>query len=148
METKPRPILKRREQVLVVEDDVESCELLGTVLHEAGYSIDLAHDGEEALELASRRRPDIVVSDLQMPGMSGIDLTREMHSADPHLPVVLTTGVENTQDVLTAAEGYGAVACLKKPIDLDQLLWLVEKALAVSRQRGRRPGPPLVAPTR
>jgi CheY-like chemotaxis protein len=140
-----QPVLKRREQILIVEDDVDSCALLGEVLHDAGYSIDLAHNGPEALDMASRRRPDIVLSDLQMPGFDGLELTRRMHAVDPQLPIVLTTGVENTKDVVTAATAYGAVACLEKPMKLDELLWVLESALAVSRQRGRRPGPPLVS---
>jgi DNA-binding NtrC family response regulator len=144
MRTTKKPILKRREQILVVEDDPDSCELLGTVLREAGYSIDLAHDGYDALKLASQRRPDVVVSDLQMPGISGLELTRRMHEVDPELPVVITTGAENTKDLVTAAEHYEIVACLKKPMSLDELLWAIDSALAVSRQRGRRPGPPLV----
>lgn len=141
-----RPVLKRREQILVVEDDIDSCELLGEVLHDAGYSIDMAHNGPEAMAMAGRRRPDVVVSDLQMPGFDGLELTRRMHAVDPDLPVVLTTGVENTKDVITAAQDYGAVACLKKPMALDELLWVIESALAVSRQRGRQPGLPATAP--
>ncbi len=131
------PVLKRRDQVLVVEDDIESCELLETVLHEAGYSIDVAHNGPEALAVAARRRPDVVLSDLQMPGFDGLELTRRMHVTDPELPVVLTTGLRDTKDIVTAAEGYGVVTCLKKPMNLDELLWTLEEALAISRQRGR-----------
>lgn len=142
-----RPVLKRREQILVVEDDVSSCELIGEVLHDAGYSIDLAHSGPEAMDAASRRRPDVVLSDLQMPGFDGLELTRRLHEADPELPIVLTTGLQDTKDVVTAAEAYGAVACLRKPMNLEELLWVLDRALAVARQRGRRPGPPLVPPS-
>jgi CheY-like chemotaxis protein len=142
-----KPVLKRREQILVVEDDVDSCELIGEVLHEAGYSVDLAHDGFQALEAAARRKPDVMLSDLQMPGIDGLELTKRMHAADPDLPVVIATGVENTKDVITAAEGYGVATCLKKPMRVDELLWAIDSALALSRQRGRRPGPPMVVPT-
>lgn len=146
--TPTQPVLKRREQILVVEDDLDSCELLGEVLHDAGYSIDMAHSGPEALAMAAQRRPDVVVSDLQMPGFDGLELTRRMHAADPDLPVVLTTGVENTKDVITAAQGYGAVACLKKPMSLEELLWVIDSALAVARQRGRVPAAPVTSPLR
>jgi CheY-like chemotaxis protein len=139
-----KPVLKRREQVLVVDADFHSCELIGAVLHEAGYSVDLAHDGYEALQMATRRRPDVVVSEVQMPHLDGIEMTRRMHRDDPELPVVLTSGAPNTKDLVTAAECYGAAACLQKPMDLDDLLWAIESSLAVSRQRGRRPGPPLL----
>jgi len=138
-----RPILKRREQILVVEDDVDSCELVGMVLRQAGYSVDLARDGDEAMAMAARRRPDVVVSDLQLPHMDGLGLARRLHAVDPELPI-LNTGLAETRDVMTAAEGYGAVACLRKPMNLDELLWVIEQSLAVSRQKGRRPGPPLV----
>jgi CheY-like chemotaxis protein len=87
-----KPILKRREQILVVDDDADSCELVGLVLREAGYSIDLAKDGSEALAKAARRRPDVVLADVQMPGIDGLELARRLHAADPTLPVVLTTG--------------------------------------------------------
>jgi CheY-like chemotaxis protein len=140
--------LKRREQILVVEDDEDSCEIVGTVLREAGYSVDLAADGLEALQRASQRRPDVVVSDVQMPKLSGLALARRLHAADPELPIILNTCLDETRDVLTAAEAYGAVACLRKPMNLDELLWLIERSLAVSRQKGRRPGPPVVAPPR
>jgi CheY-like chemotaxis protein len=138
-----QPLLKRREQILVVEDDPESCEVMGEVLREAGYSIDLAHDAYEALELAARRRPDVVVTDVQMPNIDGLELTRRLHSFDPELAVVFTTGGP-TKDLLTAAESYGGSTCLQKPMKPDDLLWAIESALALSRQRGRRPGPPLV----
>ncbi len=145
----PDLVLKRREQILIVEDDVESCEVMGAVLHDAGYSVDLAHDGYEALELAARRRPDLVVSDVQMPNLDGVELVRRLHSFDPELPVVFTTGIENTKDLVTASEHYGASECLKKPMKPDDLLWAIDRALALSRQRGHRPGPPLVrAPSR
>lgn len=138
------PTLKRREQILVVEDDADSCEIVGTVLREAGYSVDLAGDGVEALERAAQRRPDVVVSDVQMPKLSGLGLAKRLHAVDPELPIILNTCLSETRDVLTAAEAYGAVACLRKPMNLDELLWLIEKSLAVSRQKGRRPGPPLL----
>jgi two-component system response regulator ResD len=139
-----KPFLKRREQILVVEDDVDSCELLGMVLHEAGYSVDMAHDGYEALQMAARRRPDVVLSDIQMPGLDGLQLARRIHVADPKLPVVLTTSAENTKDLVTSVERYGAVACLQKPMNLEELLWTLDTVLAASHQRGRRPGAPLV----
>ncbi|MDB4980796.1 MAG: Signal transduction histidine kinase [Myxococcales bacterium] len=137
-------VLKRREQILIVEDDVESCEVMGAVLHDAGYSVDLAHDGYEALELAARRRPDLVVSDIRMPNLDGVELTRRLHRFDPELPVVFTTGMPNTMDLVTTAEDYGAAVCLQKPMKAEDLLWAIDRALELSRQRGRRPGAPTV----
>src|SRR5258707_1069089 len=95
-------ILKRREQILVVEDDPESCELIGEVLHDAGYSVDLARDGYQGLEIAARRPPDLVLSDFQMPGLDGVEFAQRIHAFAPGLPVVLTTGVTETKDLVTS----------------------------------------------
>jgi CheY-like chemotaxis protein len=132
--------LRRREQILIVDDDVESCELMGLVLREEGYSIDLAKSGSEALAKAARRRPDVVLTDVQMPGINGVELARRIHAADPTVPVVLTTGLRETKDLVTSAAHYGAVCCLTKPMNLDELLWAIESALTLGRQRaGQRP---------
>lgn len=134
-----KPFLKRREQVLVVDDDVASCELVGMVLHDAGYSIDLANNGAEALASMARRRPDVVLTDVQMPGIDGLELARRTHAADPNIPVVLTTGLKDTKDIVTCAARYGAIACLQKPMNLDELLWTIESAMALARQRAASP---------
>jgi two-component system C4-dicarboxylate transport response regulator DctD len=74
-----------------------------------------------------------------MPGMNGIELIRRIHAVDGSVPVVLTTGAE-TRDLCTAANAYGAVACLTKPINLDELLWTIDCALAIRRSDERIPG--------
>jgi len=65
-------------------------------------------------------------------GMNGVELAREIKRRNSALPVVLTTGAE-TRDVCTGANAYGAEACLVKPINLDELLWTIECALACKR---------------
>ena len=67
-----------------------------------------------------------------MPGMHGLDLIDNIRKIDQDLPVVLATGVE-TRDLMTNPELYGAVACLEKPLDLDQLFWTIDLALALRR---------------
>jgi DNA-binding response OmpR family regulator len=129
--------MKQRDRILVVDDDGDARELFAAALKQAGYAVDLASDGTEALAQAKAVRPDLVLTDLQMPGINGIDLIRYLHAIDETLPVVLTTGRE-TRDLCTAADSYGAVACLPKPVNLDELLWAIERALACR--------PPAVAP--
>jgi two-component system, OmpR family, response regulator ResD len=125
--------MNRRDRILVVEDDPESCETIAAVLSQAGYVVDKAVDGFEALALATLRRPDLVLSDLQLPGMTGIELIRRARSFMHSVPVVLTTGLAETRDVCTAPALYGAVACLAKPLNLDELLWAIDSALACVR---------------
>jgi DNA-binding response OmpR family regulator len=124
--------MRDRDRILVVEDDADSCELIATVLGQAGYTVDAVLDGFEALAIVASSRPDLVLTDLQMPGMNGIELIRRVHAIDHTLPVVLTTGAD-TRDLCTAPAAYGAVACMTKPINLDELLWTIECALACRR---------------
>jgi CheY-like chemotaxis protein len=134
-------IIKKRERVLVVEDDEDSRHVMADALVEAGYTVEEAADGYEALSIAARHTPDIVVSDLSMPGINGVEFARRLHVFAHTVPVVLTTGIEDTLDLVTAARAYGAVACLKKPMTLDELLWTIDRALAV-RASGAAVGAP------
>jgi len=124
--------MRERDRILVVDDDRDACELIALVLGQAGYVVDVAGDGFQALAIAASRRPDLLLTDLQMPGMDGIELIRRVHAIDPalrDLPAVLTTGNESGS-LCTLAPAYGAVACLCKPINLDDLLWVIDCAVA------------------
>jgi CheY-like chemotaxis protein len=136
METPSLKALKKRERILVVDDDAATREVMSEVLTEAGFVVETAADGYEALWLAARHSPDIVVSDLSMPGIDGVELVRRLHAFAP-VPVILTTGLEETRDLMTTATDYGAVACLKKPMKPDDLLWMIDRAIAVQRGGGR-----------
>jgi CheY-like chemotaxis protein len=126
---------KQRETILVVDDDLDSRLAIAEVLQVAGHVVEIAANGFEALEMAGRRWPDLVVTDLQMPGLNGIEFIRRLHLFAPTVPVVLATGIQDTKNLLTAAAAYGAVACLRKPMNVDDLLWTIDGALAVARQR-------------
>jgi len=128
-------VTKHRELLLVVEDDLDSRLAMGEVLQRAGYLVETAPNALEGLQMAAHTRPDLVLTDMQMPGLNGIELIRRLHIFAPSVPVVLTTGMADTKNLLTATAGYGAVACLKKPMDVDNLLWTIESALVVARQR-------------
>src|SRR5262245_32206871 len=117
-----------RDRILVVDDDRDACELFAMVLGQAGYVVEAALDGFQALALVASKRPNLVLTDLQMPRMNGLELIRRIHAVDPDVPVVLTTGAE-TRNLCTAANAYGAEACLEKPVNLEELLWTIERAL-------------------
>jgi DNA-binding NtrC family response regulator len=122
---------KRRDRILIVDDDRDARELIGQVLVEAGYLVEVASDGFEAMAKLPRALPDLVLTDLRMPGMHGVDLAQRIRR-ESDVPVVLTTGME-TFDLCTGSEAYGAVACLMKPINLEDLLWTIDCALACRR---------------
>src|SRR5438270_4571007 len=79
-------------RLLVVDDEEAIRELTSTVLADDGYEILMAEDGVHALELLPRFRPDLVITDLQMPRMSGIELVKIMRQRFPHLPVIILSG--------------------------------------------------------
>ncbi len=118
---------KPRDRILIVDDEQDARDLIASVLAEAGYLVDVAGDGFEAINKLSAVRPDLILTDLRMPGLTGVDLAQRIRGMG--MPVILTTGAE-THDLCTGAEAYGAVACLKKPINLDELLWTIDTALA------------------
>jgi CheY-like chemotaxis protein len=129
---------KRRDRILVVEDEADARELMEAVLTQAGYSVDVAEDGFVALDKIAQLLPDLMLTDMRMPGMHGVELIHRMKQIRDDVPAVLTTGVDNL-DLETAAEGYGAVACLIKPINLEDLLWTIECALACKVGGRRKP---------
>jgi signal transduction histidine kinase len=118
----------RLERVLVVDDDpgarLALCELLGG----AGFSVTTADGGASALRLASEQTPDVILTDLQMPDMSGIELCRALQARDAELPVIILTGF---QDMSSAVDGLraGAVDYLTKPLQLEAVLLSVQRAL-------------------
>jgi DNA-binding response OmpR family regulator len=132
------PPLKGRDLILVVEDDADARELIGAVLLQAGYAVEVAEDGFDALRKASRMRPDLVLSDLQMPGMHGVELIQHLRRLHADVPVILATGVPETKDLQTDADLYGAVAVMAKPVNLDELLWTIDSALACHRNAGQQ----------
>jgi two-component system, OmpR family, response regulator MprA len=136
-------VLKRRYRILVVDDDSEAREVVEAVLIEAGYAVEVAADGFEAVAKLKATVPDLVLTDLMMPGMHGVDLAQWIRTYKTGLPVVVITGRE-TYGLRTDAEAYGAIACLVKPVNLEELLWTIDRAL-VQAEAARPKQPPQYA---
>ncbi len=126
--------------VLLVEDDDDSREIMAEVLAVAGYSVHSVASGPEALRRLAESSVDVVVTDLGMPGMGGLEMARAAREIAPTVPVVLVTGWAEHQDI-ERARGREVDAVLVKPVDPDQLTEAVAVALA-SRGRGPRGGGP------
>jgi CheY-like chemotaxis protein len=118
--------------VLLVEDDEDNRELMTEVLESDGYRVVLAVNGAEALRVLGAQRVDVVVTDIGMPGVGGLDVARAAAAAQPRIPVVVVTGYSERDDVASARDGIDRV--LVKPIDPDMLTEAVTAAL------GRNPG--------
>jgi len=101
--------------------------MLRKALERAGYLVDEAPDGTAAIQKVRARRYLVVVTDLKMPGASGLDVLRATKSADPTIPVLLLTAFGSVEEAVTAMK-EGAFDFLQKPVDLDHLKLLVERA--------------------
>ena len=120
-------------RILIVDDEVTVRMLLRDVLEMEGYEVDEAEDGPAALGLMAQARPDLVLLDIMMPGMSGIDVLAQVRSdaALRDLPVVLLTAAGD-DDTTWAGWTTGASLYLNKPFDHVNLLEWVARLIAES----------------
>jgi two-component system response regulator AtoC len=123
------------EHILVTDDDRAFRLATKTLLEDAGYVVNLAAKGEEALHLLEREECDLLLSDLVMSSMSGIELLRAVRAAHPDLPVLMVTGFGSVETAVEAMK-LGATDYLTKPANHDELLLKIRRALN-SRNRDR-----------
>ena len=103
-------------------------QLLGCLLHREGLTPLLAKDGIEALQLVRAGDPDVLLADLRMPGMDGMELMRKAKDLDPELPVILITGYAEVRGAVEALRA-GAHDYLAKPFEHRQVIRVVLRAL-------------------
>jgi two-component system response regulator HydG len=120
--------MNSKARVLVVDDEASARGALAKLLEHAGYAVDAAGDGAEALTIASEHPPDVVVTDLKMPGMDGLTLLAKLREQDRDVPVVVATAFGNISAAVSAMRA-GAADFLTKPIDFDMLSVAIERAL-------------------
>ncbi|MBP7765336.1 MAG: response regulator [Deltaproteobacteria bacterium] len=122
-----QPEMKQKtKKILVVDDYIPTRNLIVETLNQVPhYSITEANDGPEALRFFEQGSFDLVISDVLMPGMSGMDLLRRIRQTDPAVAVMMITG-HPTTDLTVSAIKKGAVDFLSKPFDIDELLYKVE----------------------
>jgi DNA-binding response OmpR family regulator len=117
-------------RILLVDDDDETCELLRDFFGDRGYTVETARDGARALSRLSTFAADLVITDLEMPGMSGLELIRSLHTERPQCPVLLMTAREERELPLRLLGQRVGFECLCKPLDLDALGLIVERMTA------------------
>jgi len=120
--------------VLIVDDDPGQRSLLETFLRSRGYQTQTAASGEEALQVLKGKTFALMISDVRMPGMSGIETLRRVRQQHPTLPVLLVTAFADIRSAVAAMRD-GAVNYLAKPIDLDELIASVR--VAIDRRGGQ-----------
>lgn len=111
--------------ILIVDDEPMMREVLGDVMTSEGYRVRCAKDGQEALEVVAIEPPDLIVSDVAMPGVDGVELVRRLRGRGADVPVVLISGH-------AARVKLPGVRFIRKPFEIDHLIMEVSRALSPS----------------
>ena len=115
--------------ISVVDDDHSVRESLARLIRSVGFTVQVFGSAEEFLSTGQGRQPDCLILDIRMPGMSGLELQRELSASERDLPVVFITAHGSDQDVRARALGAGAVDYLLKPLNEEEVLKAIETAL-------------------
>jgi DNA-binding NtrC family response regulator len=119
---KPQPI------ILVIDDELGIRQLLSLVMGEQGYKVLTAADGEEGLQVAKQNRVDVVISDMKMPKMGGLDVLLALKDFNPGIEVIMLTGFSSIDSALESMK-RGAYDYMTKPFQIEDLCRLVARAL-------------------
>ena len=114
--------------ILVVDDEEPQRRVLAGFLKKRGYEVETAGDADEAMKVVSSRTVDLVLTDLRMPGRTGVELVDAVRGANPEIPVVVMTAYGTVTSAVDAMK-RGAADYLSKPVDLDELEVLVARTL-------------------
>lgn len=121
-------------KVLVIEDEVNLQKAIARILSINGYDVTCAKDGRSALDQIREEHPDIVLTDIFMPGMEGLETIRVLASRFPELPIVIMTGSLDTL-FIDLGKKFGACEALNKPFSTDELLLVINKSLTGRTQK-------------
>ncbi len=125
----------RPARMLVVDDEESIRDLLRLVLTGEGYSVVTANGGEEAIEYLEAQRFDLLITDLVMPTVNGVEVLRAARRIDPNYPVIVITGYPSVETV-TELVRLGAGDYLTKPFNVDAVVATVAKLLEMGRMSG------------
>ncbi len=118
------------KKILIVDDEFNSRTLLAQLFQEDGYSADTAENGKTALEALKSTPVDILITDIRMPVMDGIELFHRVKEIYPHMPVILFTAYGTIEAAVNALK-EGVFHYLEKPVNFDLLKHTVQQALGI-----------------
>lgn len=113
--------MNKNIKVLLAEDEPTLASIISDTLSEQGFTVSTAHDGEEALDIFSAARPDVVVADVMMPRMDGFEMLKRLRRRGCQTPVLFLTARSSVSDVVRGFES-GANDYLKKPFSMQELI--------------------------
>ena len=121
-----------RKRILIVEDESRQAKLWMTKIEEEGYRVDLAQDGKAACDKMLQESYQLVLTDIRMPQMDGLQLLDWIRERDKELPVIMITAFADIDSAVRAMK-KGAYDYVKKPIDLEELVQIIGKAFRMKR---------------
>jgi len=119
-------------RILLIEDDASLAGNLSDVLKQDGFEATICGRGDEGLRRASTDECDVVLTDLRLPGLGGLELVRQLHETQPRLPVVLMTA-HGTIETAIEATKLGAYDYLQKPFEMEALIGVLHRAVDAGR---------------
>ncbi|HUE71335.1 MAG TPA: sigma-54 dependent transcriptional regulator [Pirellulaceae bacterium] len=138
--------LTETARILVVDDNARARQSMADVLTAAGHEVESSASALEALRLLDRSSFDVILTDLQMPGMSGLEFIRALEARDCDAQVAMVTAFASVSSAVEAMR-HGAFDYIEKPFDAEQLEQLVSRALAQAEREGRRSSIPATNPS-
>jgi two-component system, NtrC family, response regulator HydG len=117
--------LKPKNDILIVDDDVDMVETLSDILEASGMNVEIAHDGHKAFEKAKTKMFDIILMDIKMPKMNGVETCKKIKKIQPQTTVVLMTAYA-AQDLIAEALKKGAYGIWYKPVEIKKIIELIE----------------------
>lgn len=117
--------------ILIADDEAPMRKNLRELLTDEGYNVIEAQNGEQALQLATEKKPDLLLLDIRMPGMDGMKVLKNISLTIPQLPVIIFTAFGTSEHPIQAMKA-GAYDYIEKPFDLEELLMVIRRALSYS----------------
>ncbi|MGQ9920090.1 MAG: response regulator [Desulfobacca sp.] len=124
-------------QILLVEDEIHVAGALQAVLRDAGYRVVWAATGQRGLELLAEQSFDLLVADLYLPDMDGLEVVRQARAQRPPLPVIVITGYSSLDSAIAALR-LGTADYLEKPFTAEEITACIQRVLAEGGGAGRR----------
>jgi nitrogen regulation protein NR(I) len=124
--------MSKAAHILLIEDDTSLAANLCEVLQDDGFKVTVCHRGDEGLRHAGKDECDVVLTDLRLPGLGGLELVKQLHENQPRLPVLLMTA-HGTIETAIEATKLGAYDYLQKPFEMPELLRVLQQAVNASR---------------
>jgi nitrogen regulation protein NR(I) len=118
--------------ILIIDDDDQLRKSFHKLLTEEGYCSDSAASGEEGLKVIQKKIPDLVILDVRLPGMSGLETFQAIHKIEPKLPVIIMTAYGTTENAIEATK-LGAFDYILKPFEIPDMLTVIKQALEANR---------------